>query len=67
MSTTEVRDQAAADADEVLRIVAEGRRVTDPELLQRVHEEARRIRQQVLERHGVLDIGVPAIRELRDS
>ncbi len=67
MSTVEVSDQATADAEEVLRLVAEGKRVTDPELLRRVHEEARRIRQEIFERHGVLDIGVPAIRELRDS
>jgi hypothetical protein len=32
-----------------------------------VREEAKRVREQVLQRNGVLDIGVPAIRELRDA
>jgi hypothetical protein len=38
----------------------------DPTVLRRIREEAERITQEVFERHGVLDISVPAIRELRD-
>ncbi|MBI2809095.1 MAG: hypothetical protein HYX68_29280 [Planctomycetes bacterium] len=30
-------------------------------------EEMDRIREEIRKKHGVLDIGVPAIRELRDS
>jgi hypothetical protein len=37
------------------------------EILRRVHEEAVKIREEVLKKHGVLDVAVPAIRELRDS
>jgi hypothetical protein len=39
----------------------------DAETLRRVHEEAIKIREEALKKHGVLDIAVPAIRELRDS
>jgi hypothetical protein len=39
----------------------------DPVVLRRIREEAERITREVFERHGVLDIGVPAIRELRDA
>jgi hypothetical protein len=37
----------------------------DPEVARRVHERAQAIRTRVFEEHGLLDIGVPAIRELR--
>jgi hypothetical protein len=36
-------------------------------LLQRITEEAERIRNRVLKEHGELDIGVPAIRALRNG
>ncbi len=39
----------------------------DPKVLQRITEEADRIRKRVLKKHGILDIGVPAIRALRNS
>ena len=39
----------------------------DPAILARIHEEAEKIKQQVFEKHGLLDIGTPAIRELRDE
>lgn len=39
----------------------------DPEVLRRIREEADRIREEILRKHGILDIGVPAIRELRDG
>ena len=36
-----------ADKEEVLRLLAEGKRVTDPELRRRIHERAERVREQV--------------------
>ena len=39
----------------------------NPEVLRWIQEEAERIREEVFRKHGVLDIGGPAIRELRDS
>ena len=37
----------------------------DPEVARRVHERAMKIRDEIFRRHGLVDIGVPAIRELR--
>jgi hypothetical protein len=51
--------QAAADR------AAEG--IRDPEIMRKAAESMDRIRAEIAKRHGVLDIGVPAIRELRDS
>jgi hypothetical protein len=39
----------------------------DPEVLRQIHEEAEKIRAEIYREHGLLDIGVPAIRELRDG
>lgn len=39
--------------------------VRDPEAMRRACERMDRIREEIRNRHGVLDIGVPAIRELR--
>ncbi len=39
----------------------------DPEFERRIQDHAEQIRQEVRRKHGLLDIGVPAIRELRDS
>ena len=38
----------------------------DPEAMRRASAEMDRIGEEVRRRHGVLDVGVPAIRELRD-
>lgn len=53
-----------ADAQAVADCVAKGQRVPQ-ELARRVRERAERIRQEIFKKHGVQDIGVPAIRELR--
>lgn len=39
----------------------------DPIVAQRVRDQAMKITQEIRARHGILDIGVPAIRELRNS
>ena len=39
----------------------------NPKLLQRITKEAERIRNRVFKKHGELDIGVPAIRALRNG
>jgi hypothetical protein len=43
------------------------RGIGDPEARKEACEEMDRIREEIRARHGVLDIGVPAIRELRDE
>ena len=37
----------------------------DPEVARRVRNRGRQIREEIFRQHGLLDIGVPAIRELR--
>jgi hypothetical protein len=51
--------QAAADR------AASGNR--DPNDMKVACEEMDRIREEIRRKHGLLDIGVPAIRELRDE
>ena len=41
--------------------------VRDPEVMRRACEEMDRISEEIYQKHGLLDIGVPAIRELRDG
>ena len=41
--------------------------VRDPELMRRASERADRFREKLFRKHGLLDIGVPAIRALRDG
>ena len=57
--------EVMADLEYAAELAASGRR--DPEFARRIREEAKRVREQVLQRNGVLDIGVSAIRELRDA
>ncbi|MBW3597113.1 MAG: hypothetical protein KY475_07540 [Planctomycetes bacterium] len=38
----------------------------DPEFTTRIQAEADKIREEIRQKHGVLEIGVPAIRELRE-
>ena len=53
-----------ADARLVAECVSAGRPVP-PEVAKRVRARAESIRHEVFRKHGLLDIGVPAIRELR--
>lgn len=56
---------AMADLERAIEIMMTGR--CDPEFEERIHAQAEKISQEVLKKHGVLDIGVPAIRALRDG
>lgn len=62
---TGIPPEIMADLHAVAAAVSEGRPI-DPELLKRVREQAEQASQDVFRRHGLLDIGVPAIREFRD-
>lgn len=55
-----------ADTRAVLDRLATGTPL-DPETARRVRERADRIRAELLRRHGPLDVGGPAVRELRDT
>jgi hypothetical protein len=58
--------QAQADLEEVFRLLAEGKRVTDPELIRRVERRAAESREEALRLFGVQETGVAIIREMRD-
>ena len=55
-----------ADSQAVIDKLRTGKPLS-PETLARIRREADRIREEIRQRHGILDIGVPAIRQLRDS
>jgi hypothetical protein len=56
-----------ADMEEVCRLIAQCQPVTDPALLKRVHERGEQVRRAMLENHGVTNIAVDLIREVRDE
>jgi hypothetical protein len=62
---TMIGTDVMADLERAVKILMTGQR--DPEFEQRIHVQAEKISQEVLKKHGVLDIGVPAIRALRDG
>jgi hypothetical protein len=64
---TAIDPQERADMDEVSRILAEGKRVTDPELRRRITERSAAVQREILERFGVVDWAVDLIREGRDE
>jgi hypothetical protein len=57
--------EIVAAFEEAVRRVASG--VRDSEAMRLACEDMDRIREEVRKKHGLLDIGVPAIRELRDE
>ena len=68
MSTAELSKIPAellADLHDAAEKAAKG--VRDLEAARVACEEMDRIREEIRKKHGILDIGVPAIRELRDS
>jgi len=68
MDTTEdingLPPDLAADTQAILDHLTSNK-LLDPEVARRIRERGNRIREEILQKHGVLDIGVPAIRELR--
>jgi hypothetical protein len=56
-----------ADSQEVASLIAEGKKVTDLELRRRVRARADKVRQQILDQHGVVEWAVDMIRDARDE
>lgn len=54
-----------ADAEAVIEAIMSGQKL-DPETARRIDERAQKVTDEIGRKHGVLDIGGPAIRELRD-
>jgi hypothetical protein len=65
--TFEEEPSAKADLKEVYRLLAEGKPVTDPDLIRRIRERSEAARHTVFGRNGLLDVAVPSIRSLRDG
>jgi hypothetical protein len=66
MSTdTLISAEVMAELQEAAERAAKG--IRDPEAMGRACERMDRIREEIFRKHGLLDIGLPAIRELRDS
>ena len=66
IDSEETLAQLQAEMTEVARRAMSGG-VQDPAFLRRIRERAESIRDEVFRKHGLLDIGAPAIRELRDN
>jgi hypothetical protein len=56
-----------SDLEEVCRLIAAGKKVTDPERLKRIQQRSDEATRQVFERHGILNVAVNLIREGRDE
>ncbi len=65
--TTVDKQSPQADLEEVCRLVSEGKRVTDPDLLKRIQGRSEQATREVFEKHGILDVAVELIREGRDE
>ena len=67
MSTDTITTDAeiAADAEAVISALTSGGKL-DPVIARRIQERSAKIRQEVFEKHGLLNIAVPTIREFRD-
>jgi hypothetical protein len=59
--------QEQADSQEVARLIAGGNKVSDPELRRRIGARAEKVRQEILEKHGVVEWAVDMIRDARDE
>jgi hypothetical protein len=64
-STPELPADVRLMLDEAIRHAQTGE--GDPAILRHIHDEAEKIKREAFEKHGLLDIGTPAIRELRDA
>jgi hypothetical protein len=62
--TLGIAPDLAADDEAIIEHLTAGTPI-DPDVPRRVRERAERITEEVRQKHGVLDIGVPAIREVR--
>ena len=59
--------QEEADSKEVARLVAEGRKVTDPELRRRIRERSEAVQRQVFQNYGLVKWAEEMTRETRDQ
>jgi hypothetical protein len=60
-----ISPQVLADMKRATELALTGHK--DPEFTRRVQDEAKKLREEIYRKHGLLDVGVHAIRELRDD
>jgi hypothetical protein len=69
MATTEshsaIPPQVMAELQAAADRAANG--IRDPEVMLKACERMDRLREEICRNHGILNIGVPALRELRDA
>lgn len=64
--STETREDSLADLKAICDALAERRR-PDPELIRRVEARAEKATEEIYARHGLLDVAVDLVREVRDE
>jgi hypothetical protein len=64
--TTGTDPQVLADLDAVMEGIATGKPL-DPDASRRIRQRAKRITEEIRQKHGQLDIAVQLIRETRDE
>jgi hypothetical protein len=62
-----ISPEEMADMEAVSSLIAEGKRVTDTELLKRIRERSEAAQRATFEKHGVVEWAVDLIREARDE
>ncbi len=70
METKNTDDLIPADVLADAQVVADcaaAVKPVPPDVYRRVRERGARITEEIRQKHGILDIGVPAIRELRNG
>ena len=65
VDTPLIDPETMAELNEAARKAAAG--IRDPEAMRKACEHMDRLREEIYRKHGLLNIGVPAIRELRDG
>lgn len=64
VTTTDIPAELLAELQEAADRAARG--IRDPEVMRQAAASMDRLREEIRKKHGLLDIAVPAIRELRD-
>jgi hypothetical protein len=65
LDDTKIPDELLAKIQKAAAGATKGRR--DPKAMKDAAERMDRLREEIFRRNGLMDIGVPAIRELRDG
>ena len=65
IKTSHIDPELLTELEHAASRAAQG--VHDPAIMQQAAASMDRLREEIRRKHGILDIGVPAIRELRDE